>query len=104
MKKFLIVLIALSLGVVFLHQKKFSVIPAYKIPKLLSSMRAKEFCTCYFLLGKGEDYCLKVVLKGYPKFEYSFKEGAENSVTFKNPVAESVAKVVSKNLGCQLIK
>jgi hypothetical protein len=105
MSKRKIILFLLAPMVIFitLHEYKFSVIPAYKVPKLLSSMRAKEFCTCYFLLKKGEEYCLKSVLKGYPKFDYIMSD-QDKTVKFENPVAKSVARVKSKRLGCQLVE
>lgn len=103
MKKLLFIFPLLFIGLIAIHQYKFSVIPLWKVPKLLSSMRAKEFCTCYFLIQKGEDYCLESVLKGYPKFKY-LMDNTDQTVTFENPFARSRAKVVSKRLGCQLIK
>lgn len=84
-----------------IHQIVFSVTPVKDIPQMLASMRAKEFCSCYYLLGKGKDYCLKSVLKGYPKFDFSISEN-DKKVTFKNPLGEASAHVISEQLGCTL--
>lgn len=102
MKKFLIIFITFVFVAIGFHQYKFSVIPLSKVPKLLSRMRAKEFCTCYFLLGKGEDYCLKSVLKGYPQFGFKLDKNAQ-IVTFENPIASTSAQVVEKRFGCRLL-
>lgn len=93
--------ILVFIGIGF-HQYKFSVISLSKVPKLLSRMRAKEFCTCYFLLEKGEDYCLKFVLKGYPQFDFALDKVAQK-VTFSNPIASTTAQVVEKQYGCRLL-
>lgn len=102
MKKLLAIGFITLLLLVGLHEYKFSVIPLKKVPKLLSRMRAKEFCTCYFLLEKGEDYCLKFVLKGYPQFDFELDK-EKRKVTFKNPIAETTAQVVEKRYGCRLL-
>jgi len=84
-----------------LHQIKFSVTPVKDIPLMLASMRAKEFCSCYYMLGKGKDYCLDSVLKGYPQFEFTLIESSKK-VIFKNPIARASAQVLSERLGCTL--
>lgn len=65
------------------HQYIFSEIPVWKVPKLMSSMRAKEFCTCRFILKNSTEYCLERVKKGYPLFIYEVDEG-NREVLFSN--------------------
>lgn len=64
-------------------------------------MRAKEFCSCYFLLSNSKPYCLEKVAKGYSLFDYKINK---DSITFSNPVATSTAFMRSKKLGCTLSK
>lgn len=83
------------------HQIMFSRIHIKEVPTLLSTMRAKEFCSCYFMLGKGKEYCLNAVKKGYPLFEVNINE--ENKiVTFINPLMKVSAQVVEDRYGCSL--
>lgn len=84
------------------HQMIFSRIPLKDVPQLLSTMRAKEFCSCYFMLHKGKDYCLDFVKKGYPVFDFSISE-EEKMVTFSNPLGSASAKVIEQKFGCTLI-
>jgi hypothetical protein len=90
---FFVILFALG------YQYIFSVTPLYEVPKLLSNMRAKEFCSCYFLLKNSKDYCLEKVKKSYPLFGVKINE---SSVEFKNPISSSRAYLRSKQLGCTL--
>lgn len=84
------------------HQMIFSITPLKEVPKLLSTVRAKEFCSCYFMLEKGKDYCLSNVKKGYPLFDYEIDE-EKKSIEFKSPFASSKAIVLDQKYGCQLI-
>lgn len=83
------------------HQIMFSRIHIKEVPTLLSTMRAKEFCSCYFMLGKGKEYCLNSVKKGYPLFTVDINE-KRKAVTFKNPVAQASAWVIEDRYGCSL--
>ena len=97
------IILAFSIFVLIgaIHQIKFSITPAKDIPLLLASMRAKEFCSCYYILGKGNEYCLESVLKGYPQFDFTLIESSKK-VIFKNPIATASAHVLSDQLGCTL--
>lgn len=97
----LILIFSLFIFIGAIHQVKFSITPLKDIPSMLSTMRAKEFCSCYFMLGKGEDYCLKSVLKGYPKFDFILND-EKKIVTFRNPVAEASSQVLDHKFGCIL--
>jgi hypothetical protein len=83
------------------HQMMFTITPLREVPKLMVTLRAKEFCSCYFVLGKGKDYCLNSVKKGYPLFEYSLNE-EEKTIQFNNPISSASAKFISDRLGCQI--
>lgn len=70
-----------------------------EVPSLLASSRSKEFCSCYFLLKNSKEYCLDLVLKGYPIFKYEIRD---NEVEFSNPFSSSISKVSSdKRFGCE---
>jgi len=97
----IIFIFSLFIALGAIHQIKFSVTPIKDIPLMLASMRAKEFCSCYYMLGKGKDYCLNSVLKGYPQFEFSLDETSKK-VVFKNPIAQASAYVLDERLGCTL--
>jgi len=99
-KKVILFLSVLIFGGAF-HQIKFSRIHIKDVPMLMSSMRAKEFCSCYFILGKDQNYCLESVKKGYPLFDYQIDD-ANQLVTFTNPVASASAKVTNFKYGCEL--
>lgn len=92
-------LAAVALG--FWHERNHGVIPVWQAPKLLSSMRAKEFCSCRFMLGYEESYCLKRVVKGFPVFDYSIDE-ANKRISFSNYLSSSSAVVRGPKLGCIL--
>jgi hypothetical protein len=99
-KKFLIPF-ALFILLGTFHQVTFSVTPLRELPMLMSTMRAKEFCSCYFMLGKGKQYCLDSVKKGYPLFDFNIQE-TDKSVVFKNYFASARAKVEDMRYGCIL--
>ena len=84
-----------------IHQIMFSITPLREVPELMSSVRAKEFCSCYFMLNKGKEYCLKSVKKGYPFFDYTIND-ERKSIHFKNPIAEASARVLNNKYGCSL--
>jgi hypothetical protein len=84
------------------HQMMFSLTPLKEVPALMSAVRAKEFCSCFFMLEKGREYCLESVKKGYPLFEYEIDE-ENKSITFRNPIAEGKAIVLNQKYGCKLL-
>lgn len=104
-KKYLLVgrilIVGLIVGAIGFHQLKFSEIPVWKVPKLLSAMRAKEFCSCHFVLNFKRDYCLKKVVKGYPIFDFEL-DPVKKIVRFENPFAASQARLGSLKTGCSL--
>lgn len=101
MKKVIALLLLItSFGV--LHLTTFSETPMWEVPSLLNASRAKEFCSCYFLLGKGHDYCLKRVHHGYPMLGYHVDDQLK-TVRFDflwNSRSATVAK--NERLGCKL--
>lgn len=104
MKKIIIsfsLLIGLS-SFAILHLTTFSETAMWEIPSLLNASRAKEFCSCYFLLGKGHDYCLKRVNHGYPMLGYEVSD-KQKMVRF-DFLWSSRSAIVARpeRLGCQL--
>lgn len=83
------------------HQVIFSRTSLREVPELMATMRAKEFCSCFYMLKKGEEYCLESVKKGYPLFEYKITKETK-SITFKNKFAEATAQVENPLYGCSL--
>lgn len=101
MKNKKLLFISFLILAVYFFANTFSVTPIYRVPKLLSSMRAKEYCSCHFVLGFEKEYCLKRVRKKYPLFDYRVERG---DVTFSNPFSSSTARFISTHIGCQLRK
>lgn len=97
----ILALSALMAGGVYWHEKNFGVVRFLEVPELLVNMRAKEFCSCHFMLKNEEDYCLKTVLKGYPLFSYRLNKD-DKSATFSAFVASATAGVKDPKLGCKL--
>lgn len=83
------------------HQIIFSKTHVKDVPMLMATLRAKEFCSCYFILNKGKEYCIKAVKKGYPLFDYTIDDD-KRIVTFKNPIASASAFVTEDKYGCSL--
>ncbi len=101
MKK-IIFIVVLVLCFISLKLSMFRKTSMVEVPELLASSRSKEFCSCYFLLGNSEQYCLEQVLKGYPLFDHKIKA---NSVTFSNPFYSSISKVSEdKRYGCYFVE
>ena len=59
---------------VAINRVYFSHVAIWEIPSLINGVRAKEFCTCYYIMGKGEDYCIEAVNHGYPMMAYEINE------------------------------
>lgn len=99
----IMMIIALSVGI-GLKVTKFSQVSISEIPSFLNSMRAKEFCSCYFLLEKPKNYCLDLIGKGYPISESNIKiDRDSNQVEFTlYGIGLRKAKVISKRLGCRI--
>jgi len=69
-------------------------------PKLVATLRAKDFCSCYFVVGQTKEFCKEQVKHGLPLFRMKIDE-ANKSVSFglTPPVS---AHVVSDRLGCAI--
>jgi hypothetical protein len=80
----------------------FSEIPIWKLPDLLASMRAKEYCTCHFSLKKDDAYCKKKISKGYPFIGEQITDKQNRKVTFNILGATATATHVSERFGCLL--
>jgi len=102
MKTKLILLSIIVAAAIGINMKMFGQTPVWKVPKLMTSMRAKEFCSCYFLLGNKKEYCINKVKKGYPLFDFKVDD-QDKSIVFSNPFASTKSKVFSRRLGCKLL-
>ena len=100
-KILLVSFLVISLSVISIDKLFFTKISMIEVPALLNSMRAKEFCTCYFLLHKGKDYCLQSVKHGYPMFGHMIDD-KNKAVRFDLLWASTLAVVDSKKFGCSL--
>ena len=98
-----LIISAAFLGACFIgHQFMFSKIPLWRVPKLMSSMRAKEFCTCRFMLKNSTEFCLDRVKKGYPLFSYEVDE-ENKEVLFSNYLAVTKAHAhADARYGCSI--
>lgn len=83
------------------HRRFFSRVHITEVPLILATMRAKEFCSCYFILAHSKEHCLSSVKKDYPIFDFQIDEQIQK-VTFKNPVAQASAKFIDDRYGCSL--
>jgi hypothetical protein len=99
-KQLLIIFFAIFVLGAYFYQKKFSVITLIEVPKLLVSMRAKEFCSCHLLIENTKDYCLKRIKKDYPLGEYTLET---SRVTFSILGISATAELQNKRLGCRLL-
>lgn len=101
MKKIVIIVI-IVLVAVGINLSIFRKTSLFEVPDLLASSRSKEFCSCYFLLKNSKEYCLDLVLKGYPLFDFEVRE---NEVEFSNPFSKSISRVSNdKRYGCEFIE
>lgn len=82
--------------------KGFSISDLVKVPQLIRSYTAKEFCSCYFITGRSEDWCRKDI--GYtmpvmPKIVIQDDKSITTSFWFGTKVT---AKFRNEKLGCYL--
>lgn len=100
--KFLIGSMAFSILAIFaLNSIYFTRISLWEIPTMLNATRAKEFCSCFFILKKGKDYCLDSVLHGYPMGGFMLDE-KNKAVRFDLLWNSRLAIVRQDRYGCQL--
>lgn len=79
----------------------FTKISLWEIPSLLNASRAKEFCSCYFMLKKGKEYCWQRVQHGYPVMGYMIDE-TNRAVRFDLLWNSRLAMVRDEKFGCEL--
>lgn len=101
MKK-IILIVVIILAATVIKISIFKKTSISEVPSLLASSRSKEFCSCYFLLKNSKEYCLDLVLKGYPLFDFKI---SDNEVEFSNPIASSTSRVsADKRFGCEFVE
>jgi CubicO group peptidase (beta-lactamase class C family) len=68
------------------------------LTKLIASVRAKDFCSCHFVVGQSVEFCKELVLNGFPLIRMSVDE-TNKTDSFGILPAES-AYLASDNFGC----
>lgn len=70
-------------------------------PKVVSGSFSKEFCSCYFLVGRSEKQCYEFALQIIKISEYKIDK--ENKTVWSKGLGrETVAKYISPRFGCQI--
>ena len=69
--------------------------------KVVSAHFAKEFCSCYFVVGQSRQYCENYAEEYIPTSGYEVIEEAREIVAFGLGF-QSRAKFISKKYGCRL--
>lgn len=71
-KKFLMaIFILFILGAIFVA---FNFRDFHRFPKIISRWYAKEFCSCYFVMERSEDFCRERVRQWIPIQSYSIDQ------------------------------
>ena len=83
------------------HQFYFSHISLVEFPNLLTAVRAKNYCSCYFVSQLNGDVCYEKVKKAYPAGSFKLDKDLK-MVTFSFLWGSSTAKFVSDRYGCEL--
>jgi hypothetical protein len=99
--KLFVVLVILGLSI--FSTQFFSQTPLWEMPNILTAMRAKEYCTCHFLIGKDDQYCRKVISKGYPFIGSEEINTKEKYVRFTMLGYTNMAKLINSRTGCLLM-
>jgi hypothetical protein len=92
------ILIAVSLYGSFFVIKNFRNIQAF--PSIISSYYAKEFCSCYFVIGQTKEFCHDYTRQYVPISDFQLNE-EKKQVTVSGLGVTSVAEF-SKGTGCQV--
>lgn len=87
----------ITVGVVFAvlnwtHLKNF--------PSIISSYYAKEFCSCYFVVGQPEEFCHNYVRQYIPISKFSLDK-EKKSVTVSGLGMTNSAVFTSQRYGCE---
>lgn len=74
-------------------------------PSILPSYCAKEFCSCYYVLGRDEEFCHDVARQWLPTKDFEFdreKRLVVVSAVFLGFERQHQAKYIGKRYGCVL--
>jgi len=72
--------------------------------KLLPGYYAKEFCSCYFVVGQDEEYCQENSFKiKFPALSFVIDD-QKKEIVVKNLFRTGIAKWTSVRHGCQLMQ
>ncbi|MDA8793296.1 hypothetical protein N9N67_08620 [Bacteriovoracaceae bacterium] len=93
----LLILLMVSAGII--HTYFFSETKFWEIPQLTTNLRAKEFCSCYFVMKRSEEYCLDQVKHFLPHGKHKIYED-QKKVTFKFIKSQTSSSFRNENIGC----
>lgn len=68
-------------------------------PHIISSFYSKEFCSCYFVVGRSEAFCHNYARQYVPISEFSLDESSQ-SVTVTGLGITTTSAFVSEKYGC----
>jgi CubicO group peptidase (beta-lactamase class C family) len=78
----------------------------FKVPKLISEFYAKEFCSCYFVVGRNEEQCRNDLKTDLPIFSIFSRINEKKKQITASFTGLKPAKAVYKGerLGCTLVR
>jgi len=73
------------------------------ILKMIPAHFAKEFCSCYYVVGQTQEYCEDYANEYIPISGYEILE-SEKEIIARGLGQESLARFISQKFGCKLVK
>jgi hypothetical protein len=73
------------------------------ILKVISAHFAKEFCSCYYVVGQSQNYCESYVDEYIPVSGYEILESTKEIIA-RGLGQESAARFISQKFGCRLVR
>ncbi len=73
-----------------------------RIPQTVSAFYAKEFCSCYFVLERDEDFCHQEHAASVPQIGFSLDK--ENQIVSSGLIIKSRAKFTGTRFGCLILQ
>lgn len=70
--------------------------------KVLSSSYAKEYCSCYYVVGQSKEYCQAYSRQILPVSSYDINE-SDKKISAKGLGFASEAKFIDDRKGCEII-
>ena len=73
----------------------------HAFPHIISSFYSKEFCSCYFAIGRSEPFCHNYARQYVPIQEFSINE-EDKSITVTGLWVTTTSEFVDKQYGCKI--